>query len=560
MIIPELSDSALEQITSKAERRLYRLLSDALPDDYLVIFQASWILAKQNDSACDGEIDFLVCHPQKGFITIEVKGGGIELDAETNTWTSIDFQNTVHNIKDPVKQALNAKYAVSRKLKEQQKSQPDYFSKSIKGHGVFFPDIKSASSFLKADLPREIIGTSQNLADVRSWIDAVFQFWAKDEYSGPGTAGIAKIQDVFAKSFKFKPLISGFISENEENLRQLTYRQMELLQFISHHRRVTIRGGAGTGKTVLAVEKAKQLAADGYKTLLTCYNRPLADFLASNLSTVENLTVLSVHQLASRYVSAVKSSIGKDLEAEMRSKYPGQDSWNVHLPLALWYAAEIVQTRFDAIVCDEAQDIPEDFWMPLQNLLADFNESPFYVFRDDNQDIYSRDNSDIFTKAPFQLTQNCRNSSEIHDFAYAYYKGPLVNAMSTSGIPVTHLIANNIDEQRDIIIAQVRKSLNDPGLKANQIVVLISSKYNTQQMKDALSNSSISKSINWTANHVRRENEILIETVKRFKGLESPIVILWLDDQTENDLITEEIYVGSSRARSQLAVVSTLNH
>ena len=39
----------------------------------------------------------------------------------------------------------------------------------------------------------------------------------------------------------------------------------------------------GTGKTVLALEKARRLAGAGVRTLLTCFNRPLADHLACQL-------------------------------------------------------------------------------------------------------------------------------------------------------------------------------------------------------------------------------------------------------------------------------------
>ena len=43
--------------------------------------------------------------------------------------------------------------------------------------------------------------------------------------------------------------------------------------------RVEIRGGAGSGKTWLAVEKARRLAAEGQRVALMCYSRGLAEFL-----------------------------------------------------------------------------------------------------------------------------------------------------------------------------------------------------------------------------------------------------------------------------------------
>jgi hypothetical protein len=72
-----------------------------------------------------------------------------------------------------------------------------------------------------------------------------------------------------------------------------------------------------------------------------------------------------------------------------------------------------------------------------------------------------------------------------------------------------------------------------------------------------LAQKRISNSIKWTANHRQNPDEVLIETVKRFKGLEARIVILWLDDGGIVPIGGEELYVGASRARSQLLIVST---
>ena len=44
-------------------------------------------------------------------------------------------------------------------------------------------------------------------------------------------------------------------------------------------RRAMICGGAGTGKTLLAFERAQEMAHSGLKTLLLCYNRALGDHL-----------------------------------------------------------------------------------------------------------------------------------------------------------------------------------------------------------------------------------------------------------------------------------------
>ena len=556
MMIPNLTDAQLLQIASDGEVKLYKLLRENLQSPYVVFFQAAWILSFETDDARDGEIDFLICHPEKGYLALEVKGGGISLDPKAGKWSSTDRNGVSHDIKDPIKQAMRAKYAISKKFSER-KIASKSSEKMTRAHAVYFPDIASASSIESSDRPREIIGTAANNARLKDWIENVFDFWASGSPEGPGQIGMALFEEIFARPFDVKALTSWRISQNEERILHLTSEQVKLLLFISSHRRVTVHGGAGTGKTVLAVEKSKMLASEGRKVLLTCYNRPLADFLSACVSDEKNISVLTIHQLAVRFVESAKSSTGRDLLAEMKHRFPGTDLWDVQMPLAMWEAADFVSTRFDAIVCDEAQDFPEDFWMPLQHILTDFEYSPFYVFRDDNQNIFRRNTSNPFPDAPFQLTENCRNSAEIHNFAYSTYIGPRVEAGVESGIAVGSLIASNFKDQAELIVAQIRKLLNDPGISADQIAVLISSQLNVESMKAELASLQITKNSNWTANLRHGSNEILIETVKRFKGLEKSIVLLWVDDVGANKAIKEEIYVGGSRARSQLITISS---
>jgi hypothetical protein len=308
---------------------------------------------------------------------------------------------------------------------------------------------------------------------------------------------------------------------------------------------------------VLALEKARELAADGYKTLVTCYNRPLADYLKLNLASEENIVVLNVHQIAKRFIDAANSATKRDLIEEIRGTHRNADLWDVIMPIALWDAADFVETRFDAIVCDEGQDIPEDFWMPLQRILSDFDNSPFFIFRDENQDIFKRTTSNVFEEVPFNLDINCRNTFEIHSYAYQNYRGPVVTAPNISNIPITNLLNRGLVEQSELITQQIRKIIVDPGISPCDIVVLISSVNNSTRMKSELAERKISNAVHWTANHQQSQEEVLIETVKRFKGLEARIVILWLDDGGIVPIEGEELYVGSSRARSQLIIVST---
>ena len=137
--IPDLTDAQLNELPSHAEARVYRSLRDNLPDDYVVLFQVGWILRQEGERARDGETDFLICHPDKGCLCVEVKGGGVGFDAATGEWSSIDRHGRKHKIKNPIDQALKAKYSVRSKLDEHPRWRAFSLGNVLLGHAVLFP-------------------------------------------------------------------------------------------------------------------------------------------------------------------------------------------------------------------------------------------------------------------------------------------------------------------------------------------------------------------------------------------------------------------------------------
>lgn len=69
------------------------------------------------------------------------------------------------------------------------------------------------------------------------------------------------------------------VEEEERELIRLTEEQMRVLDYNGHARRLVVEGGAGTGKTLVALEQARRLSGEGRRVLLLCYNRQLADAL-----------------------------------------------------------------------------------------------------------------------------------------------------------------------------------------------------------------------------------------------------------------------------------------
>lgn len=556
-MFPALSDQQLNELQSAAEADLYRAFRDQLPDAFEVHYSVSWILRREEDQARDGEADFLVCHPDRGFLVIEVKGGGVGFDGLSGEWFSIDASNQKHIIKDPIRQALRAKYSILTKLREHPKFRSYGLSTVLCGHTVFFPDIAHAGKLEKPDLPLDIVGTNEHLHEAEKWVITAFDYWAgeSDRTEPLERAGVGLIRELFARSFEARPLLSRTLEKEEQQRLRLTHEQARILDILRGQRRVAVSGGAGTGKTVLAVEKARRLANEGFNTLLTCYNRQLADHLSIICQDTDRLDVMSFHQLCVRQVKRANQASGRDLLQEAKVTYPGTDLWNVQYPNALGYSIEVLNEFYDAIVCDEGQDFGDDYWVPLELFLSDYEKSPFYIFFDDNQNLYHRTSSFPIKDEPFCLTVNCRNTDKIHDVAYHYYKGTPIDPPEIQGQDVVSLSAPNIDAQANKIHSRIVDLLNNEGLEASDIVVLIADAYSKSEYYEAIRHKPLPKGTSWLEEGTPSTGRLLIDTVNRFKGLEATTVFLWGLDGIELSRNMEILYVGMSRAKSLLFLV-----
>lgn len=548
---------------SPGEERVYWSFYENLDDDFHVFHSVSWISKSTGREARDGETDFLVCHPRLGLQVIEVKGGGISLDYTSGQWTSTDRFGTPHKIGNPFQQAARGKFSILEKLKEH----PDWRRLNLGripvGHAVIFPDIVGGSRLRGPDAPPEIIGDSASLSNPVNWITSLFSYWSRVEgSSGGGTSvlgpqGADLVRRVFARVVSTRSLLSARIAEEEKKRIELTERQMSVLDFLQRQRRVIISGGAGTGKTLIAREKALRLANEGFRTLLTCYNRSLADHVRETIGKIQGLDVANFHQLCDFWVKRTKGDFNWDVLGEAQRDYPGYDLYDHHYPIALSYALEKVGPQYDAIVIDEAQDFREEFWMPIDLLLSDSQTSPLYLFLDENQDVYTRSSKLPLSSEPIVLDRNCRNTAIIHNLAYKYYRGQPVEGPSIVGDPVSSIVASTEDRQASEIVRLVARLIMEEGFRAEDIGVLIGDKTRRSEFEGLLGKFKLPKGAKWGRLESYGPGWVTVDTVARFKGLERPVVILWgLNTLPKQDRIAT-LYVGMSRAKSLLYLCGT---
>ncbi len=552
-------DGDYSGIASSAEAKLYEACK-RLKGDFHIFHSVAWI-SRSEGEARDGEADFLVCHPNRGFLVIEVKGGRIEADYANGRWTSIDVRNKRHEIKDPFQQGVKAKFGILSKLKEHRDWSRLGIRRVEMGHAAFFPDVSDGQRLQGPNAPSEIIGDANDLGNLDAWLNAAFDYWADREMgatSDPlGAGGMQLMAKVFARVVEARPLISTQLEQEERKRLELTGQQVKLLDYLARKRRVAIGGGAGTGKTVLAAEKARRLANEGFKTLLTCYNKPLGQHLAKLCANQPNLDVMHFHKLCKDAIDEAGRISGRDLILEAKSTYPGKDLWKHYFPIALAYALDIVDKRYDAIVVDEGQDFEEEFWLPVECMLEDANLSPLYVFEDENQNLYKRVSTFPIPDSPFPLTTNCRNTKNIHEVAYRHYKGDPIEPPSIEGRQVEAIVANGIDLQARKVRDYVSRLLVDEKVYPRSVTVLIANRLQKKAHQDALSRWALPAGAKWGSLDDDGNRTVVVETVARFKGLESTILVLWGIDQLPAEDYHSDLYVGTSRAKSILVLCGT---
>lgn len=559
---PQLSDEQLAALKSPAEAAFYRACQSQLPDDVLVLYSAAWIADDGHGRPVDGESDFTLFFPSYGYLVIETKGGGIRFSPTDGRWFSTDRHGVEREIKDPFRQATKAKYAVLAQLRGHKTWTRWPGNRALAGHAVFMPDCDELSNLVSTNSPGEILGGRKDLSRLAGWLDKVNQFWAgtgSASYDSLGFGGVSLAESILCASLRVRPLLSAVIAQEEDRRIELTRQQASILRTIGGRKQAIISGGAGTGKTLIATEKARQLSDLGRSVLFLCYNRPLADHLGMVLKDHPRIRVHSFHQLCEHRAQTALQQSGRDLIAEAARSYPDEDRFDTQLPFALALSAEVLEEKFDAIIVDEAQDFSDAFWFPIESLLRLTSTGELFIFIDPNQSVYHRRATLPVKDEPYYLWVNCRNTSYIHQAAYRYYQGIPVDPPEIRGEPIEFVEVDKVEEQARGIADRIRRLTIDEGIQPHDVAILIARDQHTR-VKNDFYVDLLAKSVGQRIRLAFQANlgvtgQVRVDTVNRFKGLESPIVILWLTGDTAEELEQENLYVGLSRAKSRLIVV-----
>ena len=497
------------------------------------------------------EGDFILFHDKAGFLVIEVKGGNpIEFVAAKDQWYSTSRHGNRYEINNPFRQANKVKWTIKERIKEKSKSKVPYINAKIL---VIFPQSGMPNSLMGVEYDRSNVVSNSEMDDLNNIVMKTLLNKDRDPkttFDNPGQQCRKIFQDMFAKSFKLELSLKDKLEELNKKIIKYDKHQIEILDQRKEPRLI-IEGRAGTGKSILAAEKAKRFGKEFEKILLICgANKPFAKHMVRELEENDNIDVNYFSGLCKDLYD--KANFTSDEKDEIVKDRHLKNPFEVH-QLMLEKAIEKTGIKFDALVVDEGQDINKSQWDSILMILKDPFKSPVYIFHDNNQKIYHKSKLDLpdFPQYPHLLDKNYRNTKYIFNIQKSYYEGDTMTSIGPEGESVRYVVSNDLRDTERKIIKSINKYTINEAIPKKEIAILTGNKsgvsttllgnYYIKHKNPILTNFTFVKA---EENH---KDAIVLDSIKRFKGLERDVVILFdLEDALDNP---EEMYTGLSRPK-----------
>ena len=381
--------------------------------------------------------------------------------------------------------------------------------------------------------------------------------------------------------------LSKSIDQNKEVLEECTTEQLSLMfdsvpeQWIS--------GPAGSGKTWLLMKKVLMLAQNTLlrgtkvKILVVCYNKPLSMMFAKVFEG-ELISFLKSGDLEEVVEVKTFESLLLEITGSISGNSEQEKAEHVAQALKAVKQGSVFSQRYDHVFVDECQDFRGDAWPSFFRMLHKDDED------DDDDDCSSGEPKHIWflydtnqylnlseeqyklhfksIKKGTKLTRVFRSTGSIFDQSKKYFRNlnvkPIMLGHRVRGLEITWDNSLKTGKVADVacIVKHIKKLCRDK-VDAKDICILTQN----VDIRDGISSELKKKGIE-TQNaedlfgynlHV---NKVVVESIRRFKGLESKVVILYKPQFfQESDWpvkkVKELLYTAMSRCFCYLIVITT---
>jgi hypothetical protein len=501
-----------------SEQRVCAAFLKALDDTWYVVPNVPITVGGQ-----DAEIDVVLASATHGVVCVEVKGGLVSLRA--GDWHQYD-----RKIQSPVGQVMRAKHQLKVRCRT---VGVDADALNLR-HVVALPDVGEVPpEGLGADAPRDIVFAKTDLAFAGQALERLLQ-----QRTPVAPAVLDRFLRLLRPDIELDGSEGRVLEWARTRLDDETRVHLTNVVGLDANQRVLVTGGAGTGKTMLVLEWAKRAAARGERTLVVCFNKPIANLLQQELAD-RDVMVSTFHDAALQLLEPHGFRIGES---------PSPEYWRDALTDALAFHAAAIGTPFDTVIVDEAQDFHPHWLAALERLLDHGGLPRFLLAADPAQAVYVTPWTAPADMVSMPLVYNLRNCGSIARVVQRL-GGPVPLPSAPFGDAVVHLHAGGHKEIRKRVRDAVRRFTDEFHVPFSQIAVLTT----RTDVRDELFRTPPEGCplVSWEQ---RSEEAVLCETVHRAKGLERMAVVL-VDMSGEPNPVL--LYVGASRAVSALRLVGT---
>lgn len=508
------------------ERDVWHLLSGG-PPSWTVIHSLDLAPWRGNRRT---ELDFVVIIPDSGILCIEVKSHDT-VEYRHDGWHPPTLGT------GPFKQIQDGVHSLHRRLKDVAPH-----TAAIPKVGLcVFPNARfDKSSLSVADW--EVMDTSAFRRHATA--DSLCRELRDRIREGIHAAGIPAMAEALAPQ-----RVDGIVelclpirSRVPERRAELAAREAQLagslrepqkvtLQLCHANERVLVTGGAGTGKTLIAIELALQASERYDRVALLCFNRLVSDWMRQRVAAAGPGPSLIVD----RAVRLLATITDVEIPSSASDRF-----WNEELPSRvqdrLTDPKFVNAARFDYLIVDEAQDLLARpwIWESLMLLLDGGAErGRFALFGDIEGQTLSgagtvseslRDLLAVARPVNWRLTENCRNyevvgkaAVQLSGFAPTIYSAYLRPGGSYSDLNYVK-VADDHDQ-----VAKLRSVLHgirSQGFKESDITVL------SFCSPDRSAARALVREGGRLLPAGSSEGAVTYSSVHAFKGLENKVVVV----------------------------------